>query len=110
MRAGPAVALVGSSLLFGLAHGSIYRLLPTAILGFLIGFVRWRTGSIVPGAIIHFLNNGLALTLLYYRPAAVERLLPGDQVPLSLGCVAAVILVVGLLLMREPQKQVPAHS
>ena len=110
LRAGPTLALVASSLLFGLAHGSIYRLIPTATLGLIIGFARWRTGSIVPGAIVHFLNNGLALTLLYYRPAAIEGVLSNDQVPLWLGCVAAIILVGGLWLMRDSQKRVEAPA
>lgn len=102
LRAGPALALVASSLMFGLAHGSIYRLIPTATLGLVIGFARWKTGSIVPGAIVHFINNGLALTLLYYRPKSLDALFAGDQVPLWLGAVAALILAGGLWLMREP--------
>lgn len=102
LRAGPAVALIASSLLFGLAHGSIYRMIPTASLGLIIGLARWKTGSIVPGVIIHFLNNGLALTLLYYRPKALDETFASDQIPLSFGAVAAVILVGGLSLLWEP--------
>lgn len=110
LRAGPAVALVVSSLLFGLAHGSIYRLIPTATLGFIIGFARWRTGSIVPGAIIHFLNNGLAILLLYYRPAAIESVLGGGQIPVGLGLAAGGILAFGLWLMRDSAKSVESPA
>jgi sodium transport system permease protein len=100
LRAGPILALVGSSLMFGLAHGSIYRLIPTATLGLVIGFARLKTRSIVPGAIVHFFNNGLALTLLYYRPSALEGLFAESQVPLWLGGFAAIILAGGMWLMR----------
>lgn len=104
-KAGPWIALIASSLLFGLAHGSIYRLLPTATLGFLIGIVRWRSNSLIPGVLIHFLNNGIALTLLYYRPPQLEAYVQGEQIPLWLGGVAAVVLALGLILVWEPKKQ-----
>lgn len=108
LRAGPALALIASSLMFGLAHGSIYRLIPTATLGLVIGFARWKTGSIVPGAIVHFLNNGLALALLYYRPKSLEKIFAADQVPVWLGAIAALILALGLFLMREKQTSAKA--
>ncbi len=104
-KAGPWIALVASSLLFGLAHGSIYRLIPTATLGFLIGIVRWRSNSLIPGVLIHFLNNGIALTLLYYRPPQVDAYVQGEQIPLWLGGVAAIVLALGLILVWESPKQ-----
>ncbi|HRI66826.1 MAG TPA: ABC transporter permease subunit/CPBP intramembrane protease [Polyangium sp.] len=110
LRAGPWLALIGSSLLFGLAHGSIYRMIPTVSLGFIIGFTRWKTNSIVPGAIIHCVNNGLAVTLLYYQPKFLESFLPGDQIPLWLGGVAALILGAGLYLVRSPREQLPSSA
>jgi sodium transport system permease protein len=55
--------LLLTALFFGLAHASIYRLLPTFTLGLLIGVVRWRTGSVFCGMLIHLLNNGLLGTL-----------------------------------------------
>lgn len=102
LRAGPVIALVASSLLFGLAHGSIYRLVPTATLGLIIGIARYRTGSLIPGVIVHFLNNALALTLLYYRPKFLENVLAGAQVPLWVGGIAAIVLALGMWLMRTP--------
>ncbi|MGD9902397.1 MAG: ABC transporter permease subunit/CPBP intramembrane protease [Vicinamibacterales bacterium] len=71
LGAWPAVLL--SALLFGLAHASIYRLLPTFALGVLLGLLRWRSGSIVPGIVMHAVNNGLVGTLAQ-RPDLVARL------------------------------------
>jgi sodium transport system permease protein len=66
LGAWPAVLL--TALLFALAHASIYRLLPTFILGVVLGVLRWRSGSVVPGIAMHAVNNGLIGTLAQ-RPA-----------------------------------------
>jgi sodium transport system permease protein len=59
-----ATAAIGiSALLFGLAHASIYRLLPTFFLGILLGIVVWRGGSLLYSITLHALNNGLIGTM-----------------------------------------------
>jgi sodium transport system permease protein len=104
-RAGPAIAVISTSLLFGLAHGSIYRLLPTASLGVLLAYARLSTGSLLPGVIVHAINNALAISLLVARPAWAEKLLQNEQVPWWLGAVAALVLAAGVLLMKAPSKR-----
>jgi sodium transport system permease protein len=98
-KLGPTAAVVISSLLFGLAHASVYRLLPTAFLGALIGLVRLRTRSIFPGMIIHALNNGLALALLYYSPPWAGDLLARGTLPWSLTLGGAAVFALGLALL-----------
>jgi sodium transport system permease protein len=60
---GPTAAIGISALLFGLAHASIYRLLPTFFLGILLGIVVWRTGSLLCSITMHAINNGFIGTL-----------------------------------------------
>jgi membrane protease YdiL (CAAX protease family) len=48
-------------LFFGLFHLNIYRLIPTALVGVLLAFVRTRTGSILPCMVLHATYNGLLL-------------------------------------------------
>ena len=62
-RLGPVPAIGISALLFGIAHASIYRLLPTFFLGVVLGIVVWRSGSLVCGMVAHALNNGLLASL-----------------------------------------------
>ena len=62
-RMGAWPAILVTALLFALAHASIYRLMPSFILGVLLGILRWRSGSILPGILMHATNNGLIGTM-----------------------------------------------
>ncbi len=70
-------AILGSAVLFGVAHASIYRLLPTLLLGIILAYVAWQTRSLVASIIIHALNNGIVATLAQ-RPD-LARLVGIDQ-------------------------------
>ncbi len=94
-------ALLVTALLFGLAHSSIYRLLPTMALGLVIGYTVWKTRSIVCGMIIHALSNGVALTLARSETLVRELGLKGVVfLPWSITLAGGVVVLVGLLLLR----------
>lgn len=63
-RAGPRVALVGSSLLFGLMHVEPSIVVATALLGGALGVMRLRSESIWPAVALHAANNGLAMVAI----------------------------------------------
>ena len=65
----------------------------------MIGTTRLRTRSILPGMIIHALNNGLALALLYYNPPWAGDLLAKGTLPWSLTLGGTAVFLVGLLLL-----------
>jgi membrane protease YdiL (CAAX protease family) len=59
-----------SAFIFSLAHAAsasqdvLALLVPAFLMGLLLSYGMYRTGSLVPGIIAHALNNGLALTAL----------------------------------------------
>src|SRR5437870_3950123 len=59
LPAGRLPALLFTSLAFGAFHFSLYKLLPTATLGLLLGLLAVRSGSIIPSMLAHALNNTL---------------------------------------------------
>lgn len=59
-------AIVLVSLLFGMSHLSLIKLLPTMLLGIALAYAVEQSGSIVSSALMHFLNNGLSVFVLYY--------------------------------------------
>jgi len=64
-RLGALPALVISALLFGLAHASIYRFIPTFVLGLCLGYAVWSSRSIWVGVIVHSLNNAVAVLAVH---------------------------------------------
>jgi CAAX protease family protein len=56
-------ALPLTAALFALAHGLPVLLIPVAIAGLALGYVRQRTGSVLPGMGVHMSLNALALGL-----------------------------------------------
>jgi uncharacterized protein len=67
---GRVAMFVVSSLAFSLAHAAaasqdvIALLVPAFMMGVLLAYAMYRTGSIVPSIIAHAMNNGLALLAL----------------------------------------------
>jgi uncharacterized protein len=56
-------ALPLTAALFALAHGLPVLLIPVAIAGLALGWMRQRTGSVLPGMGVHMSLNALALAL-----------------------------------------------
>jgi len=65
---GPAANLLAGSLIFGAFHLSFEGYTTTALLnvfghaafGFAMGALRWRTGSLLPGTLVHLAGNLMA--------------------------------------------------
>lgn len=70
---GSAAAIFGTALLFGLLHLDLAQGLTAFICAVFLGWLAERSGSILPGMLLHFINNTLAFLTLYlrlYAPAA----------------------------------------
>ena len=55
----PAILITG--LAFGLAHGLVLGLPVLAFFGVTLAWLRWQTGSVYPGMVVHGIFNALAL-------------------------------------------------
>ena len=61
----PKTAIIVSSVLFMLMHLSVENLLYTFVCGCILGYIAYRSGSILPSMAFHFVNNAIAVVLLY---------------------------------------------
>ena len=64
-RYGMVPAIIFSSFLFALLHGSFLNLISTFVLGIVMSVLVIKTGSLWSGIIYHMLNNFIAVTYLY---------------------------------------------
>ncbi|MBI3683771.1 MAG: CPBP family intramembrane metalloprotease [Acidobacteria bacterium] len=94
-------AILASGLLFGVAHGSIYRMLPVTLLGMLFAYLAWRSRSVFPGMLAHAVNNGVGISIVAFAPLRDYVVSQKMQfIPLSWSAAGAVVLVIGLMLAR----------
>lgn len=57
----PAGAIVLSSLIFGVVHGNWVQAPFAFVTGLALGWMYYRTGSLLPGILMHFVNNSAAV-------------------------------------------------
>lgn len=107
-------AIFVSSIMFGLMHVltsnvlAVERFFPTAFMGLLLGFVAVRTGSILPGMVLHFLHNALLLCMSHYSDQLKRmQILVEDETHLppewlGVGGVA-LLIAIGTLVMTTKQ-------
>jgi hypothetical protein len=55
----------------------VYQFVPVILLGILLAWLAWETGSLVPGMVLHFLNNALALAWLHVTGYGESAPAPG---------------------------------
>jgi membrane protease YdiL (CAAX protease family) len=89
---GKAIWMTG--LLFGAMHMSLIRLIPLTVLGLLFATAVQRSGSILPGMFMHFLNNGIVLALNFFGS-------PAEGVNARLGS-GGMATVTGAILLLGP--------
>ncbi len=101
-------AIFLSAVLFGLFHtlsGSavaLDRLIPTTLIGIALGYLCYKSNSIVPGIVLHIIHNGFVAFLGYYQPQ-LSRLswFPGEQdaIPYWWALVALVPALIGFAMI-----------
>lgn len=110
----PWKTIIATALLFGTFHLisasglTLSRLLPTTMMGLVLGWVCYRSGSIIPGILLHGLHNALTVCFAYFRDDMVEKgwiVKEQSNVPweaLAVGGIGAV-LGGGILLLMKPR-------
>jgi len=61
------VGIVLSSLIFAAIHLNIMQIIPMFFLALVLGYLFYFTKSLLPGILVHFCNNGMAVMANYYR-------------------------------------------
>jgi sodium transport system permease protein len=56
-------AVVITALMFGISHGVLQQSIAATLMGLLLGWIALRTGSVLPGMLVHFTNNALSVSM-----------------------------------------------
>ncbi len=99
----PVLAVVVTAIVFSAVHGSYLGFLSRFALGFVLGWVYYRTGNIWLNIIGHFFNNAAAVTSLYFSTKTGEAVDPSkmdEHFPLWIGLVS-VAAVAGLFVVFD---------
>ena len=85
-RCRPWIAILVSALIFASFHGFGANFFTALLFGILVGWLYWRTRSIIPGIIIHIVNNSLTAIDLSGQPDAVFWLILAVSLLLLVYC------------------------
>lgn len=133
-RLGALGTITTSAIIFGAFHVisstlATERLLPSTMLGLVLGWIAWRTGSVKSGIVMHICHNGLVMCFALYHLGrfgqfeVVDRVLSWFGVPpnavvqsvehlpprlLILGIVGPMIGAVLLYVATLPKQQATA--
>lgn len=94
---GSTFAVIGSSLLFGLAHYSYYTFPYAFICGFVLGFVYIKTGSVRYTVGIHFMNN--LITYILSRVSSGMEYISYTRLMMMILVIMFVLLLVVLRML-----------
>lgn len=92
----PWTAIAISALIFSIIHLNPAQMPYAFVAGMLLGWLYWRTGSIVPGIVYHWINNSLAY--IVYRlygssdPSLTDIFGSERQALIAVGCSLLILL------------------
>lgn len=64
----PMLGILVASLLFAVFHMDLVHVIAVFPMGFYLGWISWRSGSIVPAMIGHFINNTISVVAVVLAP------------------------------------------
>ncbi|PQO33691.1 ABC transporter permease subunit/CPBP intramembrane protease [Blastopirellula marina] len=108
-----------TAIAFGLFHVALAggaapeRLLPSTLMGLLLGWVAYRSGSIVPSILLHAIHNSTLLIVVNSRQLlsqwsigqVEQKHLPGWWLVISAG-----VLIAGVLFVQVARKRSPSAA
>ena len=105
------VAIFVTALVFSLAHGDPYGLVPRFVLGLLLGYLFYLSGSLLVNICAHFFNNALIVVLYYLYHKDLFAFSPDS--PLLMPCLTTLLCTLAataLFILYFLKKDKKSHS
>jgi len=101
--ANPWLAILASAVVFSAIHFQFEGFLPRVLLGFLLGWLYWKTRNFWVPVAGHFFNNGFQVVgqYLYGKELSTVDLEKDIQVPWEFAAISTFMVIVVMRLFRE---------
>lgn len=95
-------SILASAALFGLVHGNIAQFVHATIIGIFLGWLYYKTRSILPGVIFHFANNAIVFLFVKLVPETTDSMLEtfDGNYPLYAASLIASIVLLAILIRQ----------
>lgn len=105
-------ALIFTSIIFSAVHVSFYGFLPRAALGIILGLLFMYSNNIWLNIFSHFLNNGIAVTVMYFASKSGKPINEtlDDKVPIIVGVIALAAIIPLLVLFKNESNRIGASQ
>lgn len=98
----PQKAIIISAAIFGVIHLNPWQAIPAFLGALIMGWMYWKTRSIVPGMILHFANNLFSVLLgIAFKDADTLKQLMSTQAYIALFVLCAAISIGGWLFLEQ---------
>jgi membrane protease YdiL (CAAX protease family) len=110
----PRKSIICSSLLFALIHLNPWQAIDAFLIGLFIGWVYYKTQSIIPCILIHFTNNVIAFLIFMFSASdasSISDLIANKVIFISLIASLSVLFYFGIrFLNRQLNKSYTQHT
>ena len=93
----PWIGIVVTAAIFSAIHGQFLGFIPRMILGIILGFLYWYSGSLLPAMAGHFVFNTLQILLVYYKVIDLSPSGNHGESILAIAGILALAAVIALL-------------
>jgi membrane protease YdiL (CAAX protease family) len=114
----PWKAIILSSVFFGLFHLNPWQFVPAFLIGMLIGYVYWKSASLLPCIFIHWINNTaywllnalMSREIMSLADLFTNRLWYYLSVACSLILLLASLYLLHAFIVKHPLREIPAGN
>lgn len=89
--------IIVTGVLFGIFHLRLGQVIPLASIGIVLAYVAWRSDSIFPAMMGHFVNNGGSVLMAYFFPQYVFAEMTPETLP-PVWMIGSSLLISGYLI------------
>ncbi|MGI6232095.1 MAG: CPBP family intramembrane glutamic endopeptidase [Prevotella sp.] len=92
------VAILLSALIFGAVHGNLPQFVHATFIGLILGWMYYRTNSVAPGVVFHWINNTVAYVMFNLMPQMADGklidLFHGDHKTMIMGIIFSLCIFI----------------